>query len=194
MGGWFNKEIKTVADFNGIKMRIPGLGGKVLEREGATTISVPPQDIRSYAINGQIDAAEWIGPYHDYLLNLFDVWRYYYSPGWQEHDAMFELIVNEDVYNHLPENLQKLIKSKTEVYNGIITRQFVTLNNQYEDVLRQKHVQFKTFPASVINKLKMDTDDVLKDYDSGDTKKIYDSYKRYQQLNSSISQLDHASP
>jgi TRAP-type mannitol/chloroaromatic compound transport system substrate-binding protein len=189
MGGWFNKEIKSVVAFNGIKMRIPGLGGKVLEKEGATTISVPPQDIHAYGESGRIDAAEWIGPYHDYELKLFDIWRYYYSPGWQEHDAMFELIINEDVYNQLPENLQKLIKSKTEEYNGIITRQFVTLNKQYEDVLRQKHVQFRKFPSSVLYKLKIDTEDVLKDYDNGSTKKIYDSYKRYQQLTSEKNQL-----
>jgi TRAP-type mannitol/chloroaromatic compound transport system substrate-binding protein len=95
---------------------------------------------------------------------------------------MFELMINEDVYNQLPPDLKHLIESKAREYNGIITNEFVTLNKQYVAKLKEKNVAFRRFPQSVLNKLKLDTDAVLKDYNGGSTKKIYDSYKTYQQM------------
>ena len=184
MGGWFDKEIKTVADFNGIKMRIPGLGGKVLERAGARTKPIPPQDIIKAKDAGEINAAEWIGAYHDTLLGLHEKWNYYYYPGWQEYDTMFELLINQDVYDKLPEHLRKLIESKSEEYDRKISRQFVVKNAEYEEILKKKNVRFMRFPNSVLARLKVLRNEVLKDYDRGDTQKIFRSYDAYQQLTS----------
>jgi TRAP-type mannitol/chloroaromatic compound transport system substrate-binding protein len=184
MGGWFNKEIRSIEDFRGMKMRIPGLGGIVLNKAGAITVSIPPQDIQEYERNGRIDAAEWIGPYHDGLLGLYETFKYYYGPGWQERNTMFELLINEDVYNRLPEHLKRLIESKSEEYGRKITREFIVKNADYEIVLRGRGVQFRTFPRTVLSRLKIYSDEVLKEYDSGDTQKIYNSYENYLQRTS----------
>jgi TRAP-type mannitol/chloroaromatic compound transport system substrate-binding protein len=184
MGGWFDKEILTIHDFEGIVMRIPGLGGKVLNKAGAKTKSIPPQDIVKAKDAGEINAAEWIGPYHDCLLGLQDKWTYYYGPGWQERDTMFELLINQDVYNSLPERLQNLIRMKSEEYDRKIARQFVVRNAEYEDVLRKKLVNFRTFPRAVLATLKTYRDEVLQDYNAGDTQKIYQSYMDFLQQTS----------
>src|SRR3546814_20555244 len=73
MGGWFNKEINTVADLNGLKMRIPGLGGDALRKLGVTTISLPGGEIFGALQSGSIDATEWVGPFHDLSLGFFQV-------------------------------------------------------------------------------------------------------------------------
>lgn len=184
MGGWFDKEILTIHDFEGIVMRIPGLGGKVLNKAGAKTKSIPPQDIVKAKDAGEINAAEWIGPYHDCLLGLQDKWTYYYGPGWQERDTMFELLINQDAYNSLPERLQNLIRIKSEEYDRKISRQFVVRNAEYEDVLRKKLVNFRTFPRAVLATLKTYRDEMLQDYNAGDTQKIYQSYMDFLQQTS----------
>lgn len=184
MGGWFDKEILTIRDFEGVVMRIPGLGGKVLNKAGAKTKSIPPQNIVKAKDAGDINAAEWIGPYHDCLLGLQDKWTYYYGPGWQERDTMFEMLINQDVYDSLPKHLQNLIKTKSEEYDRKISRQFVVKNAEYEDVLRKKLVQFRTFPRPVLSTLRTYRDEVLQDYNAGSTQKIYQSYMDFLQQTS----------
>ena len=84
MGGWFNKEINSVDDLAGLKMRIPGLGGEVMQRAGVTQITLPASEIFTSLQTGAIDAAEWVGPYNDVSLGLHKAAKYYYYPGWHE--------------------------------------------------------------------------------------------------------------
>jgi TRAP-type mannitol/chloroaromatic compound transport system substrate-binding protein len=84
MGGWFRKEINSVADLKGLKMRIPGLGGKVLAKAGGTAILSPGGEIYTNLERGVIDATEWVGPYNDYKMGFHKVAKYYYYPGWHE--------------------------------------------------------------------------------------------------------------
>ena len=86
MGGWFNKEINSIADLKGLKMRIPGLGGEVLRRAGGTPVTLPASEIFTSLQTGAIDATEWVGPYNDITLGLHTVARYYNYPGWQFKD------------------------------------------------------------------------------------------------------------
>jgi len=102
MGGWFRKEIKSVADLQGLKMRIGGIGGMVLTKLGAIPQQIPPGDIYPSLEKGTIDAAEWIGPYDDERLGLNKVAPYYYSPGWFEGSASITTMVNSKAWEALP--------------------------------------------------------------------------------------------
>ena len=90
MGGWFNREINSLDDLKGLKMRMPGLGGKVLERAGGTPVLLPGADLYTGLERGIIDATEWIGPYHDYKMGFHQIAKYYYAPGWHETGTILE--------------------------------------------------------------------------------------------------------
>jgi TRAP-type mannitol/chloroaromatic compound transport system substrate-binding protein len=102
MGGWFRKEMKTPEDFKGLKFRIGGLGGMVLNKMGAVVQQIPPADIYAALEKGTIDAAEWIGPHDDERLGLHKVAKFYYSPGWWEGSASITSMVNAKAWEALP--------------------------------------------------------------------------------------------
>jgi len=102
MGGWFRKEIKTVDDLKGLRMRIGGLGGTVLQRLGAIPTQIAPGDIYPSLERGTIDAAEWIGPYDDEKLGFAKVAKYYYTPGVMELEAVNQIMVNKAAWASLP--------------------------------------------------------------------------------------------
>ncbi|NEQ55494.1 MAG: ABC transporter substrate-binding protein [Leptolyngbya sp. SIO3F4] len=111
MGGWFKNVIETPEDFKRLTMRLPGLGGKVMERLGMKTISLSPDDIFPAMESGKIDAAEFIGPYDDEKLGLYNLAPYYYYPGWWDPGSLFEIYVNLDAWNQLPITYQEIFKS-----------------------------------------------------------------------------------
>lgn len=110
MGGWFRKEIKSVADLKGLKMRIGGIGGMVLSKLGALPQQIPPSDIYPSLEKGAIDAAEWIGPYDDLKLGLNKVAPFYYAPGWFEGSASITTMVNEKAWAALPADLKAVFE------------------------------------------------------------------------------------
>lgn len=110
MGGWFRKEIKTLADLQGLKMRIPGLGGQVMSKLGVQVQSLPGGEIYQALETGAIDAAEWVGPYDDEKLGLNKVAQYYAYPGWWEPGTTLEVQVNLDEWKKLPPLYQKAIE------------------------------------------------------------------------------------
>ncbi|MFQ5587105.1 MAG: TRAP transporter substrate-binding protein, partial [Thermodesulfobacteriota bacterium] len=111
MGGWFNKEIKSIQDIRGLKMRIPGLGGKVIAKAGGSAILSEGGEIYTNLDRGVIDATEWVGPYHDYLMGFHKVARYYYYPGWHEPGTVLEVIINRGAFARLPKELQQVVRS-----------------------------------------------------------------------------------
>jgi TRAP-type mannitol/chloroaromatic compound transport system substrate-binding protein len=102
MGGWFRKEIKSIADLKGLRFRIGGYAGKVLARLGALPQQLAGGDLYAALDKGSIDAAEWVGPYDDEKLGLNKVARYYYYPGWWEGGTEVALLVNLKAYSALP--------------------------------------------------------------------------------------------
>ncbi len=154
MGGWFNKEINSVEDLAGLKMRIPGLGGEVMQRAGVTQITLPASEIFTSLQTGAIDAAEWVGPYNDVSLGLHKAARYYYYPGWQEPGPMIELIINKDAWASLPADLQAIVE---------ITCQSVVLDMQSEynygnamalqQLKADPNVEIRPFPDDVMELL-----------------------------------------
>jgi len=117
MGGWFNKEINSIEDLAGLKMRIPGLGGEVMQRAGVTQITVPASEIFTSLQTGALDAAEWVGPYNDVSLGLHKAARYYYYPGWHEPGPTLELIVNKDAWDTLPDDLKAIVELACQAGN-----------------------------------------------------------------------------
>ena len=111
MGGWFKKEVKTLADMKGLKMRIPGLGGQVMKRLGVKAQNLPPAEIIPALERGGIDAAEWTTPYEDEKLNLNKAAPFYYYPGWHEPGTNYELIINRNAWERLPKEYQEAIQS-----------------------------------------------------------------------------------
>ncbi len=113
MGGWFKKQVNTVADFKGLKMRMPGLGGKVMTSLGAETQNLPPDQIVAALEQNTIDAAEWVGPAEDEKLGLNKVASYYYYPGWHEPCTTYEIIVNKKSWDSLPLSYQQALEVAT---------------------------------------------------------------------------------
>src|SRR5476651_114923 len=111
MGGWFRKEIKTVADLKGLKMRIGGTGGLPLAKLGVVPQQIPGGDIYPALEKGTIDAAEWVGPYDDEKLGFFKVAKFYYYPAWWEGGTELDMLVNIKAWEALPKDYQAIFES-----------------------------------------------------------------------------------
>ncbi len=109
MGGWFRKKINSITDYKGLKFRIPGLGGKVIARAGASVVLTPGGEVFPALERGVIDGTEWVGPYDDMKLGLHNAARYYYYPGWHEPGPMSEFVYNKKAYDRLPSELKAML-------------------------------------------------------------------------------------
>lgn len=164
MGGWFNKEINSLEDLQGLKMRIPGFGGEVLKRAGGTPVTLPGGDIFIALQTGSIDAAEWIGPYNDVAFGFHRAARYYYYPGWQEPGPVLECIVNREAYESLPDDLQTIINLACSATNDQMTAEFTARNAQaLEKLVEDGEIEIRPFPPEVLRRLKSLTDEMIAD-------------------------------
>lgn len=182
MGGWFNKEINTIEDLQGLKMRMPGLGGKVFARAGGTSLLVAGGEIYTNLERGVIDATEWIGPYHDYLMGFHQIARYYYYPGWHEPGAALELIVNKTKFQSLPSDLQAIIRTAAARSNTWIMAEFNNKNAVYlQKIVNEGEVELKGFPEPVLEKLREYTEEVIQELveENQDCRKIYESFNGF---------------
>ena len=128
MGGWFRKEINTVADLKGLKMRIGGFPGRVLQKLGAVPQQIAGGDIYPALEKGTIDAAEWVGPYDDEKLGFYKVAPHYYYPGWWEGGSMLFTFVNLDKWNALPKNYQAILEQAGHFANTWMIAKYDELN------------------------------------------------------------------
>ena len=182
MGGWFNKEINSVDDLKGLKMRIPGLGGEVLARAGGTPVTLPGGEIFTSLQTGTIDATEWVGPYNDLAFGLYKVAEYYYYPGWHEPGSMMEFTINKDAFAELPADLQAIVRITAKAINEDMLAEYTTRNQAALIELKEKHgVDVREFPADVLYKLQKLSDEVVAEVAGADplSQKVYDSYKAY---------------
>ncbi|MFA6267435.1 MAG: TRAP transporter substrate-binding protein [Pseudolabrys sp.] len=130
MGGWYRKEINTVDDLKGLKMRIGGWAGKILQKLGAVPQQIAGGDIYPALEKGTIDAAEWIGPYDDEKLGFYKVAPHYYAPGWWEGGSMLLAFVNLDKWNTLPKHYQAILEQAGHVANTTMMAKYDHLNPQ----------------------------------------------------------------
>lgn len=183
MGGWFNKKINEPADLKGLKMRIPGLGGEVLEKAGGAAVLVAGGEIYTSLERGVIDATEWVGPYHDYRMGFHRIAQYYYYPGWHEPGSQLEFIINKEVFNNLPADLQQICLSAGHHLQSIVLPQFDAMNAQYLQKIKEEgKVEILPFPDAVIQYLRKYSKEVLDELAQNDpfSKKVYDSYRSFQ--------------
>ncbi len=146
MGGWFNKEINSTADFKGLKMRIPGLGGDVLAKLGASPVSLPGGQIYENLVSGAIDATEWVGPWNDYFMKFYEAAKFYYYPGMHEPGSQLSFGMNKAWYSKLSKTDQALLEAACNEENA---RQMAETNNNngvYLTKLIKEHgVKLKKF-------------------------------------------------
>jgi len=182
MGGWFNKKINTLDDYKGLKMRIPGLGGKVVARAGGTVVLAPGGEIFTNLERGVIDATEWVGPLHDLRMGFYQAAKYYYYPGWHEPTACLEGIVNKTAYDALEDDLQQIVKIACMAANQNMLSDFTAKNKTALDTLINQHkVQLRKYPDDVLEELKGHAQAVFDELGekSAMGKKIYLSYKAF---------------
>ena len=182
MGGWFNREIRSVEDLKGLKMRIPGLGGEVLRRAGGTPVSLPGGEIFPALQSGAIDATEWVGPYNDLAFGLHKAAKFYYYPGWHEPGTTLEAMINREALNKLPKDLQSIVVSACRVANQDMLADFTARNNDaLATLVAHDGVQLKKFPDAVLATLKTLSDAVVGEIAAADplSKKVYESYKKF---------------
>lgn len=164
MGGWFNKEINSIEDINGLKMRIPGLGGKVLSKAGGSAVTVAGGEIFTNLERGVIDATEWIGPYHDYLMGFHKVARHYYYPGWHEPGTVLELLINRPKYLELPTDLQEIVREAAHRVNTWIWMEFESKNSIYlKKLIEEEGVAPRQFPDDVLDQLRIYTQEAVEE-------------------------------
>ena len=162
MGGWFTKEINSVADLQGLKMRIPGLAGRTFNNLGAEQVTVAGGEIVSSIQTGAIDAAEWVGPYDDLILGLGELGTkvFNYHPGWWEPGSSLEVVMPLTLWNELPEEYQAAVENAAKAANIGTMAKYDVLNS---DALNQvKEVaEIRQFPDDVLVAFKTDFEKVL---------------------------------
>ncbi len=195
MGGWYNRQINSLDDFNGLKMRIPGLGGKVLSKVGGSPILSPGSEIYTNLERGVIDATEWLGPYHDYLMGFPDIAKYYYYPGWHECGTTLEIIINKKKFESLPHHLRAILTSAISRVKSHMLAQFELKNSEYlAKIKSEKKVELKAFSTEILRKLKQTTTTTLEELaqKDNDTAKVYQSFKNFSQHQAEWSKASEA--
>lgn len=180
--GWFKKEINTIEDLKGLKMRIPGIGGEVLQRAGGVPINLPGGEIFSALQSGAIDGTEWVGPYNDLAFGFYQAAEYYYSSVWHEPGTALEFLINEKAFNELPKDLQKIVTVAARAVNEDTLDEYNARNNNAMKQLIDKHnVQIKELPAPVLAELKRISDEVIAEQVAADEgfAKVWASYSAF---------------
>ncbi len=182
MAGWFNKPIDSVRDIQGLKMRIPGLAGEVWDAAGGTAVRIPGSELYTSLQTGVIDATEWVGPYNDLALGLYEVAEYYYYPGWHEPGSMLEFIVNRDSFEALPPDLQAIVTYAARAANQDMLDEFTARNNAaLKDLVENHGVKLRKLPDDVLQALYERSEDAMRSLVEEDemAAKVYASYKRF---------------
>lgn len=182
LGGWFNKEINSIQDIKGLKMRIPGLGGKVISEAGGSAVLTAGGEIYTNMERGVLDATEWIGPYHDFKLGLHKVSNFCYYPGWHEPGTVFETFVNKDQFEELPSDLQEIVRTAARSQYAWSFAEFESRNSEYlQKLLYEEKVNMRPFPDDVLKNFKDISTEVLNNIAAKDaySNKVYSSFLKF---------------
>lgn len=150
MGGWFKKQLQSLDEIKGMKMRVPGLGGKVWKQLGAETQNLPPAEIGPALEQGKIDAGEWVGPYEDEKLGLNKSAQFYYYPGWHEPGTTYEFMVNKPAWEKLPKDYQTALSvAAFEAHTKMIAR-YDALNREALQRLEKGRTKLVLFSPELL--------------------------------------------
>jgi len=181
MGGWFRKELKSVKDLKGVKMRIGGMAGKVIEKLGVVPQLIPGGDIYPALEKGTIDAAEWVGPYDDEKLGFNKIAKYYYYPGWWEGGPQLVVYTNVDEYNKLPKEYQNILEAACWEANTWMVAKYDAQNPAALKRLIGGGTQLRAFPKDIMVASYKASLEVYKELEekSPAFRKIYDSMVKF---------------
>ncbi len=150
MGGWFNKEIESADDLKGLKMRIPGLGGDVMAKLGASPVSLPGGQIYENLVSGAIDATEWVGPYNDYFMKFYEAAKYYYYPGMHEAGSSLSFGMNKEWWSGLSKSDQEVIRAACQEEHSHQYHETVANNGAHLAKLVDEHgVELREFNEDI---------------------------------------------
>jgi TRAP-type mannitol/chloroaromatic compound transport system substrate-binding protein len=180
MGGWFRKPIHSLADMQGLKMRIPGLGGEVFAKMGVNPILLPAGEIYTSLERGVIDATEWVGPALDIKMGFYKVAPYYYS-GWHEPGSVLELTFNQHSWSKLAQEHKSMIEVASSEMNANMTYEFHAQNILALQKLKSLDVKLAQFPDDVTEAGKRALQEVVHDLSSNnsDFERVYASIKKH---------------
>ena len=179
MGGWFNREIRDVGDIDGLKIRMPGLGGEALAKLGAVPRNIPGGDIRAALEDGSLDAAEWVGPWNDLAAGLHEVANHYYYPGFHEPGGSLSLGINRDVWNSLSDMHRAIFEEAAAAEYMRSLAEFNVRNAAALATLQNEHgIVPKPFSDEVLLRIAQLSEDVVASVASNDpmTRRVYESF------------------
>ena len=182
MGGWFNKEVNSLEDYKGLKIRMPGLGGEVLRRIGAAAVTLPGGEIFPALQSGAIDATEWVGPWNDLAFGFYKITKYYYWPGFHEPGSTLACGMNKGVWDSFSPADQAMIQACCAAENNRSYSEFNAKNGDALDTLINKHgVQLRKMPDPVMNEIGRQSGIVVREVGSVDDigKRILESYLKF---------------
>ena len=178
-GGWFKREINSLEDFKGLKMRMPGLGGEVIRRLGGAAVRLSGSEIYQALQSGSIDATEWVGPWNDYAFGFYREAPYYYAPGFHEPGASLSVGINLDVWNSFTPSEQAMIGAACKTANNASLGEYTHENAKALNILKDEHgIAPRFFSDDVMIEIGKISEDVVRELGSSDaqTLKIYESY------------------
>ena len=182
MGGWFRKEIKSLDDLKGLKMRIPGLAGEVFAKLGVNVTNIAPGELYTSLDLGTIDALEWVGPGMDIKMGFHKIAPFYYA-GWQEPAAELQFLVNKDAFDKLPPSYQAVLKTAMQAIALEMTAANFEADAQAWKQMKEEFPDIKvmTFPEPVLKAMSKANDEVLEAYaaENEEFKEVYESRKAY---------------
>ncbi len=182
MGGWFNRPVESLEDIQGLRMRIPGLGGKVLEMAGGNPVLLAGGEIYMALERGVIDATEWVGPFHDQRLGLQRVAKYYYYPGWHERGTELELLISMAAWESLPADLQRIVERAAAATRAWSLAEIDKQNRiALQELRQQSRISIRAFPPEVLQKLYDYTRQALQAEAAADAQfaEVYRSYEAF---------------
>ena len=179
MGGWFKREINSVADIVGLKMRIPGLGGLVMQKLGAVPVTIAPGEILLALQSGVLDATEFLGPFSDIAMGFQRAAKFYYHPGWHEPNGTGEALVSLDAWNSLPADLQAILSHACAAENVFAVGESEWMNAEtLTRLMSEDGVQLRAFPDDFMQAARGAASEVMSDLaaKSDLTRRIVESY------------------
>ncbi|ACB51491.1 TRAP dicarboxylate transporter, DctP subunit [Crocosphaera subtropica ATCC 51142] len=183
MGGWFKRQVNSVNDLKGLKMRIPGLGGEVMSRLGVNVQVLPGGEVFLALDTGAIDAAEWVGPYDDEKLGLNKAANYYYYPGWWEPGATLDLQINRNAWDQLPQEYQAILQAAAMEANLNMLSQYDAQNRVALQSLLQGGTQLIPYSDEILTAAQTIAFDLYEENASQDAtfKEVYESWNKFRQ-------------
>ncbi len=161
MGGWFKKEINSLDDFKGLKLRMPGLGGEILKEFGAAITNIPGTEVLQALSTGVVEAVEWVNPVADLGAGLHKAAKYYYAPGWQEPHSFVDLFINLDSWNSLDDELKQVVDMVSHLATYSLPEEFMARNNEALQTLQKEGVEVKSFSDDILKALREKSEELL---------------------------------